>query len=374
MADHEIFAHLLNKAPNRRNFVRKLGVASAALGTMAATHSANAQSGLTDVDILNFALNLEYLDAEFYNIAYSGLSLDQLGVNISGTGKVGSSIGAHQLSFPDSRTQRLAEELAADELAQVQFIRSTIQNLGGQPIARPALDYTALGFGFGGITDFLRLAHIFEDTAITAYCGSAASIQDKSVLTASSRILAIEAEHVGALRLALAELGQSTPPLDGADIPLPPSGRIFSANDRGLAEIRTPQQVLYAAFGGKANATSGGFFPQGVNGNINTSSATPAPYDGDVLTASPNPVTAISGSSYGQTTISWNAPTAQFIEIRINAPDGPLFTYDRASGSAQTGPWVSDGLTFYLIDATHGDPPSPATTLTSLTVRVQGAS
>ncbi len=363
--------NLVAKAPNRRNFVRNLSIASAAAATMATTNVANAQSTITDVDILNFALNLEYLDSEFYNIAFSGSSLDQLGVDISGTGTVGVSIGARQLSFPDAKTRNLARELAQDELAQVQLIRSTILNMGGQPIARPAMDYTALGFGFGNIYDFLRLAHIFEDTAITAYCGTAASIQDKTVLTASSRILAIEAEHTGALRAALYNLDITTPPLDAADIALPPLGRIFSANDRGLAEIRTPQQVLYAAYGGKANATSGGFFPKGVNGNINTSSATPAPYDGDIISASPNPAPRASGSLYGQTTITWNAPTAKFIEVRIGAPDGPLFTYDVSSGSAQTGPWVYDGMIFYLLDATHGNPPSIATTLATYTVHLQ---
>lgn len=371
MAHKTILENLIAKATNRRSFIRNLGIAGATASAITEARAATAPA-VTDVDILNFALNLEYLDSEFYSIATSGLTLDQLGIDISGSGTVGSSTGARQLTFPESKTLRIAQELARDELSHVALIRSTIIGMGGQPIARPAMNYNALGFGTDSLVGFLKLAHIFEDAGVTAYAGSAASIQDKTVLTTSARILTVEAEHAAALRLLLYAENVSTPPLDGADIPLPPMGKVFSTNDRGLSEIRTPQEVLYIAYGGAANATSGGFFPNGVNGNIKTSSATPAAYAGSILTANPNPIPA-SGGAYGQTTLTWSAPNAMAIEIHVDSPDGPIFTSGPPSGAMQTGMWVSDGTKFYLQDASNGNGAAVANTLVMLTVTMQAA-
>jgi hypothetical protein len=89
----------------------------------------------------------------------------------------------------------------------------------------------------------------------------------------AARILATEAEHVGNIRLEVARLGIASPKLDSVDILPPPTGTNFiSADNMGLTAIRTPGQVLYLAYGNQAGATSGGFFPNGVNGNIRTSS------------------------------------------------------------------------------------------------------
>jgi hypothetical protein len=97
-----------------------------------------------------------------------------------------------------------------------------------------------------------------------------------AVITTAARILAAEAEHVSALRMLILLHGTATTPIDGADLIPPPSGKIqqiFSMNTmNGLVPTRTPGQVLYLAFGNKENATSGGFFPTGVNGAITTSS------------------------------------------------------------------------------------------------------
>jgi len=92
--------------------------------------------------------------------------------------------------------------------------------------------------------------------------------------------------------------------------------------------------------------------------------------DGATLTANPNPVTNSSGG-VGQTTISWNAPGSQLIQIRLNSPSGTLFTYNYGSGSMATGQWVTDGMTFYLQDVTGGKSLTPANTLATLTVHVK---
>lgn len=92
--------------------------------------------------------------------------------------------------------------------------------------------------------------------------------------------------------------------------------------------------------------------------------------NGASLTALPNPV-PVTGAAIGTTTISWNAPNADYIEIHIGSPNGPLFTYDGNRGSVQTGPWVSEGLTFYLQDVTGGKPLTPANTLATLVAHLQ---
>jgi len=115
--------------------------------------------------------------------------------------------------------------------------------------------------------------------------------------------------------------------------------------------------------------------PAGANafvGNIClTSINAPCPSVGPTLTASPNPITVTAGSIYGATTISWSAPDAQEIQIRIGSPDGPLFTHAGNRGSIQTGGWVNDGMTFYLQDITGGRPLTSDYTLADLVIRLQ---
>jgi len=92
--------------------------------------------------------------------------------------------------------------------------------------------------------------------------------------------------------------------------------------------------------------------------------------NGASLTAFPNPI-PVTGSADGSATISWNAPNADYIEIHIGSPTGPLFTYDGNHGSVQTGAWVSEGLTFYLQDVTGGKPLTAANTLATLVLHLQ---
>ena len=103
-----------------------------------------------------------------------------------------------------------------------------------------------------------------------------------------------------------------------------------------------------------------------------TSINAPCPSIGDsTLTANPNPIPVTGAAVNGVTTISWAAPGAEVVEVRIGSPNGVLFVGGNSRGSAQTGPWVSDGMTFYLQDISGGKPLTADNTLATVVVRLQ---
>jgi hypothetical protein len=343
---------VLAAAGHRRSFIKNLGLASAAAGIVGSGSLLEAQTttGPTDIDILNFALNLEYLEAEFYTFATSGLTIDYFEVAISGSGTAGKTTGGTQTSFTDTNVALMALELSSDERTHVSLLQGAITSLGGTPIAKPAINLAALG-SFATQTQFLTLARAFEEIGVTAYAGAANLISNKSVLEYAARILAAEAEHVGYIRSLIVANNITVGALDKVDIVPPPAGnQFFSLNSSALAAIRTPGQVLALALGG-VGATSGGFFPSGVNGNLNTAASATAVTDLVTFTLSPNPT--IGQGAYVPMTITWNAPGVSRISIRLGSPAGNYFIYGGTSGSMMTPAWVQDGMVFYLQNATN---------------------
>jgi hypothetical protein len=280
--NNSLMDDLVDAAPNRRRFLKTLGAATAAVGaiSLVATPAAEAQTP-TEIDVLNFALNLEYLEAEFYTYAVTGKSITSFGIEVNGHASGenppagGATTGGNKVSF--SKDEHLIEDLAAeigvDERAHVVLIRGA---LGKLAVARPNINLNALGFGFGNQSDFLKASRMLEDIGVTAYSGAAGLLTTPGIITTAGRLLAAEAEHVGAIRMQVARLKIATSAMDGADFTPPPSGKagqLLSINkSNGLPATRTAAQVLFLAFGGKANAKQGGFFPTGLNGSITTSS------------------------------------------------------------------------------------------------------
>jgi hypothetical protein len=129
-----------------------------------------AQSGGGDLDILNFALTLEYLEAAFYK---EGLKT----ANLSGTAK------------------KLATEIGDHETQHVDALTQTIKKLGGKPVQAPGVT-----FPFKDQKSFLMLAQVFEDTGVSAYNGAAPAIKSKEVLGAAGSIVQVEARHAAAIR------------------------------------------------------------------------------------------------------------------------------------------------------------------------------
>jgi hypothetical protein len=87
-------------------------------------------------------------------------------------------------------------------------------------------------------------------------------------------------------------------------------------------------------------------------------------YAGGYLLAAP----VAAGQSVASTTLTWSVTNSSFIEVHIGAPDGPLFTSGGPDGSATTGNWVTDGMTFFLQDASNGQPLTPQFTIAAQTV------
>ena len=134
-----------------------------------------AQNGGGDIDVLNYALTLEYLEGAFYQQAVKqtkGLSSDN---------------------------KKLATELRDNEMEHVDALVAAIKGAGGKPIDKPGVDF---GGAFASEKTFLKTANTFEDTGVSAYNGAAPMIQSKDVLAAAGSIVQIEARHAALIRLA----------------------------------------------------------------------------------------------------------------------------------------------------------------------------
>ena len=290
---------------DRRKFfaaagIAGLGVAGAAtLGANGAfASSEQSGGGPSDPAILNFALNLEYLEAEFYSRAYTGEGLPD-GLT-GGVGTKGPVTGGRKVDFKTKAIRDYACEITSDERHHVEFLRGA---LGSAAVARPAIDidgaFNAAAMAAGLATkdkpfdayaseeNFLLAAFVFEDVGVTAYKGAAPLISNKTYLEAAAGILAVEAYHAANIRTAIVakgmDLEQATvkisdarDSLDGSSdddqgVLLDGKTNIVPADKNSIAFSRSAAQVLNVVYLTPKQATSGGFLPQGANGEIHES-------------------------------------------------------------------------------------------------------
>jgi hypothetical protein len=279
-------------AARRRGVLSVAGVVALAAPALLASGTARAQPAASDIDILNFALNLEYLEAEFYLRAVRGRGLPEDDIN--GVGDLGRVDGGAQVPFQTAIIREYADEIARDEFDHVRLLRAV---LGSDAVARPRIDLmqsfttAARAAGlvgptetfdpFANETNFLLGAFIFEDVGVTAYKGAAPLIKDKDILEAAAGLLAIEAYHAGEIRTVLYGRGLIAPAQaiselrDSADGPqdldqgIQRGGKanIVPTDSNGLAFSRSAQQVLNIVYLGGA-AVNFGFFPRRLNGTI----------------------------------------------------------------------------------------------------------
>ena len=259
---------------NRRGFMAAF--AGAAVAATAFTgRSASAQTTLPPiVDVLNFALNFEYLEANFYALAATGTGLSTADM---GTGAVAPTGAPGKLPL-DAATLAIVQALALDEKNHVELLRTTITMLGGTPISQPLINYAAMG-AVTTQAQFLTAARQFTALGNSAYVGSAQLlVSNATVLTTAAQILGAEGQHAGALNYQCIVQGVTSPAIDAQDVP-PSSSNYFTVlPTAALSPSRNTSQVLNVVYGVSTPATTapttgiamGGFFPNGVNGNIKT--------------------------------------------------------------------------------------------------------
>ncbi len=203
-----------------------------ALAGLALSGSAKAQSTstITDNDILNFALNLEYLEANFYYLAAFGTTIDVANaassaakaplLTLTGVGTQGTvSVKANaKVPFQSVAVGSYAVETAVEEGKHVAFLQKTLGSTAA--VAQPAIDLmaawntlaVAAGIGasfdpFASDGNFLIGAYVFEDVGVTAYHGAASlfttTATGKAYLGAAAGILAVEAYHAGLIRTTI---------------------------------------------------------------------------------------------------------------------------------------------------------------------------
>ena len=341
---------LVEKALSRRSFLASASAVTASVvvsgcggGSSTTTTPTPTTSPVTtttaaytDADVLNFALNLEYLEAQFYLYAATGGGLASADTAVP-TGYTGSytegsvTVGsAAQVPGLTSAQQEILNEIAFEEQSHVQFLRSA---LGPAAVPMPNIDLSffgplgvaakvttaATGTGsfnpFSSFDYFLVGAFIFEDVGVTAYSGAAPLITAAGVsagyLTAAAGILAVEAYHAAYVRTSLTgraiaagsataypylnaanlvealratlTVGASAAPSTSGSVEtllvLPtnlttPSAIVAASSSDAVGFSRTVNQVHHIVYGSATvGVAKGGFFPSGTNSIFATTTA-----------------------------------------------------------------------------------------------------
>lgn len=192
-ADPEVYERLDTRRSAMKafsSFGSKLALSAIpiALGSMfTKAYAGTRGSKETVLEVLNYALTLEYLEAEFYATAVS-----------KGTALVPAGAPANAIMT-----------IADHEAQHVAFLKAAITGAGGTPVSKPTFDFSGgKGSGTGPFKDafsnyelFLAVAQTLEDTGVRAYKGRAAElVQGGDVLTAALNIHSVEARHAAHIR------------------------------------------------------------------------------------------------------------------------------------------------------------------------------
>lgn len=371
--------------PARREFFKnagKLGLGAAVSGMVLvdtpALKAQNATVQDTANQILTAALVAEDLAATFYyNGLVGGVIQDP---NLAGPG------GTAIAPSPSGNVPNVDYLRAAlsQEISHANLLRA-VANLGSAAATDPYQTFYFPTGTFSTLSAFTGILYALESAFIGAYLTAVREFAALAAQTSNSvpdgsyggpysvaqleyfsqvaaSIMGVEAEH---RVLAGVILNQNQPnnvnyeQTDGLLSVYNGPNSAVSALTSFLTPSTGPAYSLAEALSGAATV--------GLSSGGNPPSYQPAS-----LTASPNPIPVQAGLD-GTTTISWNAPSASVIQVRVNSPGGPIFTDNFNAGFMTTGAWVTDGMTFYLQDASSGNPTAAASTLTTLTVHLKAS-
>ena len=178
-------------------------------GAMPPTEFVAAGEFEDDVDILNYARLLEFLEADFYRQGLENISEREL-VCSDPVHEFGDPI--RDRVYGDLQTIRDHEETHAEVLG------TAIENLGGEPIDEPEFEF---GTAVEEPAEFIALGAVLEDTGVGAYAGAGAVIENEELVPAALSIHSVEARHASFLRVLSGEIGFPVPfdqPLSRAEV------------------------------------------------------------------------------------------------------------------------------------------------------------
>jgi rubrerythrin len=215
-----------------------LGSIPIALGALA--KDVYGQTPADVLDVLQFALLLEYLESDFYTRA------------VAATGMI------------PSATATVFQTIRDHENTHVAALQATISAKGATPRSKPTFDYTAKGnlpgfnFGAAQYATFLALSQAFEDTGVRAYKGQAGRlINDKAVLNAALSIHSVEARHASEVRRINGQKGWIT---NASNAPLPAfTAGIYAGEDNTTQAGVSITGLSLAADNGGVNAATEAF-------------------------------------------------------------------------------------------------------------------
>ncbi|RYE19355.1 MAG: ferritin-like domain-containing protein [Sphingobacteriaceae bacterium] len=227
---------------NITSFGSKVAVAAIPFALGSLFKKAYAQQSATNiVAILNYALTLEYLEANFYNTG--------LGTTTATTFALGT---------PSATEIAGLKLIQTDENNHVTFLRTAISSLGGTPVTYTAAQFDFTGSGnfptvFTNFNTFIAVAESFEDTGVRAYKGRAPELlnNQQGILTAALNIHSVEARHASHLRMLRRLRGVAIKPWV--------TSTTAQSNDSGIPQVDAVYGAgTSASFPAENNTTQGG--------------------------------------------------------------------------------------------------------------------
>ena len=329
MTDQDIIPPMLDAAAarraERRRFLQLAGGASVAAGGLALLSACGGgdddddtptptpsptptptSTSNADRATLNFALQLEYLQAQYFAYATTGAGIDA--ALLTGTGTAGTVSGGAAVPFTDAVVAAAAREIAADARARVTLLRDLIK---AEAVAQPAINLSGAADGaftaaaraagvvgaaelfnpFGSEDNFLLGAFVLQDVIVTAYKALVPLANLAAARGAYIGIAAAQGYHAGTIRTLLYANAALRGPagrfsdwrdsLDGASdqdqgvAATDGAANITPADGNGLVYSRASGGVLNILYLNKASVSAGGFFPAGLNGDLKVSTANP---------------------------------------------------------------------------------------------------